>query len=261
MDTLCLCCNPAAPSELGWSTRLESEHKLATGKTTKRKFTGRKSKVDAVAHLVGKVSDRELAEQIGVTPENVRTWRKRRGIEATWQTDAAAAPAEAPKPKPKRKKKRKGKGASRRKSKLDPWFDQLGAVPDRQIAEQAKVTPENVRAYRKRHGIPSTWKIEATPEAAPTQASAPPVTKRKRTPRATPEPVATPAPTKARRRSTSTATRGWAFRVTADVEGNEREYVTFGADVVEAAQVARDRLAATKSSAHIKKIEVVGVAL
>ena len=110
---------------------------MATGKTTKRTFTGRKSKVDAVAHLVGKVSDRELAEQIGVTPENVRTWRKRRGIEATWQTDAAAAPAEAPKPraKPKRKKKRKAKGASRRKSKLDPWFDQLGAVPDRQIAD------------------------------------------------------------------------------------------------------------------------------
>ncbi len=246
---------------------------MATAKTKKRTFTGRKSKVDQVAHLVGKVSDRELAEQIGVTPENVRTWRKRRGIEATWKTDDVTAATADPKPKaePKRRKKRKGKGASRRKSKLDPWFSQLGAVPDRQIAEQANVTPENVRAYRKRHGIPSTWRAEATSESTATQATttAPkragkPAPKRagKPAPKTVAKPVvkAAPAP-KTRRRSASTATRGWAFRVTADVDGSEREYVTFGADVVEAAQVARDRLAATKASAHIKKIEVVGVAL
>jgi hypothetical protein len=269
MDTLGMCCNPAAPSELGRSPRQIQEQQLATGKTTKRTFTGRKSKVDQVAHLVGKVSDRELAHQIGVTPENVRTWRKRRGIEASWKTDAVAAeaPAAAPKAKPKRKKKRKSKGASRRKSKLDPWFSQLGAVPDREVAEQAGVTPENVRAYRKRHGIPSTWRIETPDAETSAQATvakpaakpaAKPVVRRARKEVAKP---ATADTSKPRRRSAATATRGWAFRVTADVDGTEREYVTFGADVVEAAQVARDRLAATKSSAHIKKIEVVGVAL
>ena len=236
---------------------------MATEKTTKRTFTGRKSKVDSVAHLVGKVSDRDLAEQIGVTAENVRTWRKRRGIEATWHLTetAPAASIAKPKPKPKRKRK-KGKGSNRRKSKLDPWFSQLGAVPDRVIAEQASVTPENVRAYRKRHGIPSTWRDEAATEDAPTQAAAP-APKRKSAPRvarpAAPAPAPAPAP-QARTR-VFTAAWGWAYRVTADVDGTEREYVTFGSDVVEAAQIARDRLAAAKSGAHIKKIEVVGVAL
>ena len=210
---------------------------MAGPKDRKRAFKGRKSKVDAVAHLVGKVPDRELAEQIGVTPENVRTWRKRRGIEPTWKTDEAA-----PAPMPRRSPKR-GKKPRRRKSKLDPYRAELGTVPDRVVAEKAGVTAENVRTYRKRHGIESSWR----------QASEAP---------AKPAPAAKPAakPARQRRSGPTPPPRGWAFRVTAEIDGAEREYVTFGADVVEAATVARDRLA-RGGNARIKKIEVVGVAL
>ena len=240
------------------------------GNESKRPFKGRKSKVDAVAHLVGTVSDRDLAKQIGVTPENVRTWRRRRGIEATWQTDFPQVEVAAKPPK-KRKKRKK---PARRKSKLDPFAAELGTVPDRVIAEKAGVSAENVRMYRKRHGITSTWRAaEEAPKASAAPAATPepeaetirqPPERRRQAPAPNPTPrsVAAPAPRSvAAPAPRSTPTRGWAFRVTADVDGAEREYVTFGADVVEAAQVARDRLVRGTPGAHIKKIEVVGVAL
>lgn len=211
----------------------------------KRAFRGRKSKVDAVAHRVGAEPDSVLAAEIGVTTENVRTWRKRRGIEASWAAEDAPKPAKKP-----AGRKKKGK-AKRRKSRLDPFRKELGTAPDRVIAERAGVTPENVRAYRKRHGIPSTWR------AAEADVSAPALVAK------TPNPTKTPKPRPAPKRATGRAVppRGWAFRVTADVDGAEREYVTFGADVVEAAQTARDKLARGDSGARIRKIEVVGVAL
>jgi len=52
----------------------------------------RRSKMDAFAHLIGVKPDREVAELAGVTPENVRAWRKRRGIVARWRKDGAPAP-------------------------------------------------------------------------------------------------------------------------------------------------------------------------
>lgn len=49
-----------------------------------RPFRGRRSALDPFAHLLGTVPDHEIARSAGVTPENVRTYRQRRGIHATW---------------------------------------------------------------------------------------------------------------------------------------------------------------------------------
>jgi hypothetical protein len=61
-------------------------------------FRGRKSKLDAYAHLLGSVADSEVARIAGVTQENVRTYRMRRGIVPS---KTAAQPAPAPKAAPK----------------------------------------------------------------------------------------------------------------------------------------------------------------
>jgi len=42
-----------------------------------------------------------------------------------------------------------------RRSKLDPYLHMVGKVPDREVAERAGMTPDGVRMYRQRHGIPS----------------------------------------------------------------------------------------------------------
>ena len=72
--------------------------------------------------------------------------------------------------------------------------------------------------------------------------------------------TATPKAAAAPRRAKASS-RGWAFRVTAEVGGVEKQYVTFGGDVVEAAQYARDKLIGANKDAFVQKIEVIGVAL
>ena len=70
-------------------------------------------------------------------------YRRRRGIELNL---------------PRRPSESKKRTPSRRKSRLDPYFDELGRVPDAEIAARAGVTPENVRAYRSRHGIKAEYR-------------------------------------------------------------------------------------------------------
>jgi hypothetical protein len=48
-------------------------------------FRGRRSALDPYLHLLGTVPDAEVARLAGVTAENVRTYRTRRGIPARWQ--------------------------------------------------------------------------------------------------------------------------------------------------------------------------------
>jgi hypothetical protein len=50
--------------------------------------------------------------------------------------------------------------AKRRKSKLDPYLEHVGVLPDREVAELAGVTPENVRAFRARRNIAAGWRGE-----------------------------------------------------------------------------------------------------
>ena len=50
-----------------------------------------------------------------------------------------------------------------RKSKLDSYADKIGILPDKKIAEIAGVSPENVRAFRKRRDIPARWRGQGEP--------------------------------------------------------------------------------------------------
>ena len=51
--------------------------------------TGRASKLDGYRDIVGRVPDREVAERTGMTTENVRMYRVRRGISASWRDEPA----------------------------------------------------------------------------------------------------------------------------------------------------------------------------
>jgi len=129
----------------------------------------RRSKVDPFADQLGEVPDTEIAKLAGVTPENVRAYRKRRGIPAKWrgegQGDAKAMRT------PTRAKR--AKGGKRRKTKLEPYLDQLGVLPDTEVAELAGVTVGNVRAYRYRHGIPSARQAAKDEDGQPDRPAAP----------------------------------------------------------------------------------------
>jgi hypothetical protein len=55
-------------------------------------FRGRRSALDAYVEMLGKVPDADIAKLAGVTPENVRTYRTRRGIGASWPESGARRP-------------------------------------------------------------------------------------------------------------------------------------------------------------------------
>jgi len=76
------------------------------------------------------------------------------------------APTPAPKTSPRPTKTRKP-----RKSKLDPYMDKVGVLSDREVAELAGVSFQNVTAYRNRRGIPALWRSGgAVPKAAAAKA-------------------------------------------------------------------------------------------
>ncbi|MEK7105348.1 MAG: hypothetical protein AAB865_01555 [Patescibacteria group bacterium] len=58
-------------------------------------FHGRRSKLDEFTELIGHRPDAEIAAQAGVTAENVRTYRRRRGIAAFWR-DEGKTPSSPP---------------------------------------------------------------------------------------------------------------------------------------------------------------------
>ena len=132
--------------------------------------SARPSKLDPFMDKVGVLPDREVAEMAGVTSENVRAFRKRRGIPAGWRGESTPRAPALAKPMPKRRRP-SSKPAKPRKSKLDPFMDQVGVVPDAQVAELAGVSAENVRAFRKRRGIPAGWRGETA--GAPAAAAKP----------------------------------------------------------------------------------------
>ena len=105
------------------------------------------SRLDAFAHLLGTQSDRALAELAGVSPENVRMYRQRRGIEARWRAD--------------------GGPPTRVEAALSTLEDQLGRLPDATIAKRAGVSRSAVTQHRAKMGIVAGRKDNATLPAAP----------------------------------------------------------------------------------------------
>jgi len=192
----------------------------------------RRSKISPFRDKVGKIPDREIAALAGVTPEAVRMFRRRHGIQLATRV-AAPAPASERKPR-------------RRRSKLDPFNDLLGKVPDAEVAAMAGVTSENVRAYRRRHGIAAEWRTAEAPVAAPAPAAAAPVAA---------APVAA-APVAA---APAASTGAEAYGV--KVAGNDSEYFIVGADIAQAAAAAQKALRALAGDAPIVAIRHLGPAI
>jgi len=200
--------------------------------------TVRKSKLDAYAEFIGSLPDKDVAQKAGVTPENVRTFRLRRGIPASWRGESAEELAVRVQSKAKLRKPSTSPRSSR-PSKLDPFRQYLGELADKEVAEMAGVSAENVRSYRLRRGIPAGWRGEAS----------------------LPIHYAGTGKVPLRALSIDPSADKQAFRVIAEVAGRPREYVTFGADMSEAAEGARERLVRLHPEAVLREIRLIGSAL
>lgn len=198
----------------------------------------RASKLDSWLHVIGTKPDREVAELAGMTTENVRMYRLRRGIAAGWRSEGAR-----PEPAPPVAETR---APTRVDQVLAGFADVLGRVPDAEIAAKANISRSAVSAYRQRHGIPaSRGRSEAAapaPEPTPAPAPAP----------AAPEAVKAPAPAVA-------AGAPSVFRIEASKDGQERVFGLQASNVVEAARIAHARLATAGWA--ILSIRLVGEAL
>ena len=122
----------------------------------------------------------------------------------------------------------------KRKSKLDPYQDLLGKVPDAEVAAMAGVSSENVRAYRKRHSIDAEWRKPGAKAATPKAA----------TPRAVQRKPAAPK-----------VAGQQAFAVI--VEGKDDVFIVLASDFVSAANEAAGRV----GKARILSLEHVGAVL
>lgn len=201
-----------------------------------------RSKLTPYQHLIGHRPDREVAELANVTVEAVRMFRKRRGIKV------GAPEAEAPVASTKA-----AKVPGRRRSALDPHIGLIGKLSDAEVAALAGVTPENVRAFRNRHGIAASYRGgSAAPAEAPARAAAAPAVapaSAVAAPMAKAAPVAAAAPAGA-------ATDAWSLR-----SSSGAVYVVLAAGFVAAATEAAARLAGVEPHASVVAIDRIGVAL
>ena len=176
--------------------------------------------------MLGQEPDRVVAERAGVSVAAVRRYRVRHGIAGR----RGRPPIEAPQATPLRAVKRKG-----RRSALTPFADELGHVPDRELAERAGVTVENVRAYRKRRGIPAYWRdVASTPSAVATENA---------------------------RSATPGAEEQQAFSVCVSVDGIDSQYVIVAPDIASAAARAVSRSARLGDQVTVREIRFIGRAL
>ena len=241
----------------------------------------RRSKIDPYLEQVGTVPDKEIAELAGTSVENVRIYRKRRGIPARWRkTDrststsqsadepgtgafgsvAAARPGSQPKP------------PRRRKSKLDPYLDQLGLLPDEEVANLAGVTVGNVRAYRYRHGIPLARKAARSernrvdPLAAPRPAlvNAPEPEDHRPPETAVEPPPSSPASAKlpaTNAMDDSPSPEVKAYRIKVEGVGGTVAYVVIAKDIAEAAGKAISTLEQRGVEGEVLSVKYLAAAL
>jgi hypothetical protein len=183
--------------------------------------------LDLLRHLMGQIPDHEIAHMAGTTAPIVGRYRRRLGVDgyeghkfgnrdnpATSRSSEQGPPEEeAP-----AVDEAEEKVANRRPSRLDPYIDVLGKVPDAEIARMAGVTPQNVRAFRSRHKIAPVWREESEVSREP---AAPAATAETAPP---PRPLAAP--------SSVGLKEGYA----AIMEGSNEEILVVGVDMVDAAE-------------------------
>lgn len=154
---------PKALRERGMETKMPTDN----GKPDPRPGT-RDIEILRYWDLLGKVPDGEIATKAGVSAGTIFNFRHRHDIDAYQRGDdddgGMSKPAKAKAAKTTRKtqtRPSKSKKASKRRkrpgrpSKLEPYRDQLGKVPDQALADKVGLTLAAVRAYRRRHGIPA----------------------------------------------------------------------------------------------------------
>ena len=217
----------------------------------------RKSKLDPHLDKLGELPDKEIAELAGVTPENVRAHRNRRGIPARWRGEGDRLPGDGtPVSAPAAPKR----ATKLRKGKLTPYLAEIGILEDAAVAKKAGTTAGNVRNFRMRHGIPARWRGEGEPlpgeilqsaveepkpdvapetEDVPSEPESTPESEESTQPTcveppdelpADPDEAPSPAPTK--------PVLQQAYSVTVERPDGEVEYVATGADIGEAATKA-----------------------
>lgn len=109
-----------------------------------RPFRGRRSALEAYAEMLGKVPDADVARLAGVTAENVRTYRQRRNIPASWQQGLEGGPAEvappqaAPAPTAPAPKRAKGKASP---APLPARAPSPAPAPPREVVGEAAPPP------------------------------------------------------------------------------------------------------------------------
>jgi len=212
---------------------------------------GGRSKIAPYHEQVGSVPDKEIASLAGVSTEAVRMYRRRRGIPLDLEKKVA---------------KKKKRNPSRRRSKLDPFYDDLGKVPDAEIAAKAGVTPENVRAYRSRHGIEANYRRKRR-RKAPAKVAAPVVAAAVETPVVTAPvveapvaeapAVAAPAEAPAEAAPSLPQTQAWKF----SLADSDATWVLLAEDIAEAAVKARTALEVLSPGGRIGSINHLGAAL
>jgi hypothetical protein len=110
---------------------------------------------------LGQVPDAEVANRAGVSVRTVASFRSRHDI------PGYSGP------------RRRRKDRKPRRSRIDPYKEMLGQVPDRVVAEQAGVSLNAVRNYRVKHGIAASGRGRpkagtVPPPGSLTQAPPPP---------------------------------------------------------------------------------------
>jgi len=250
----------------------------------------RVSKLDGFLDIVGHLPDKVVAERAGVTAENVRMYRMRRGIAAQWRPEDAprrgrprkAAPVEAAAPKrrgrPPRavveareaakvaaeartEEARTEEPRTRVEDALAPYLDRIGKVSDAEVATAAGVSRSAVSAYRLRHQIAAAGKggrprgsrnKVRTAQAAP----AAPVVAREAAPLKAAPPLKAASPEKAAPvvSAPARASLGWAASVR--VGASEQTWTLLAGDPVEAARLAWQ--AASAAGAELLGIRIVG---
>lgn len=102
--------------------------------------TGVHATLEEHLEVLGTVPDHVVAEKTGLSVSAVGRFRRARGIAAYQGFKFGQREGGAPLP--------------RRSSRLEAFRELLGVLPDREVAQLAGLTPEGVRIYRKRKGIP-----------------------------------------------------------------------------------------------------------
>jgi hypothetical protein len=218
----------------------------------------KQSKLDDFRSVIGKIPDKEVAARAGMSVEGVRLYRKRNSIELEpgarlkrgrrpKSASGAQPPAAGPRGATQKRAARGAQGGPRRRiSKLDPYLEMLGKFPDREVADKAGVTAENVRAYRRRHSIPATWREDGE-EAAPV-----PKRGRGRPPRVAPRHATRPG-------RVGTGQQGYSVHVV--VGTTTHEYMIIAADISSAAESAQATIRSRHPNGEITAIRHLGPAL